>query len=1399
MFIKIIAIALSVSLLPFTPVKAVEIVLPKPGAMLALTPSFSPAVLKGIKVHVNDPLRLEFIVAQGNDDNLAQEESSKLVKYFLASLATPEKDMWVNLSPYEKDRIVPNSFGQTEMGRDLLAQDYILKQITASLVYPENEIGKEFWRRVYQEASRKSVDISIPINTFNKVWIMPDKAVIQENVKTGTAYIKEATLKVMLEVDYLSTKKHVAASTDSATEIVRQMVIPQLTKEVNEGAHFAGLRQMYHAFVLAAWYKRKIQNSVLSGVYVDQNKTQGVTISNPFAKQEIYEQYLQAFKKGVFNYIKEESDPVTHQLIPKKYFSGGLTLNISQRLEINKAMTAAEAVGIIKQGLKLLTISVALTGAFTKPALAQVEVEDRPVFASSKDERDYELVMRLQERGLNGELAAIKRLEVLYRDNNISFALKALGKIAFSGDAQNSKSALELFLKSSLSSLKDFETLRSAIQLAHPESKDALIKFVESGNLDASFYLLRTSLTGDVKTKAMQNILAFLKRPDRFTSETQWTTLRIVLLEEFGRDKSNALIKEILQELAYLGTASVSSQVIESGLVELDSKRLVDSAKRMGSGDISLMKYYQHFPSKELLRSIIRFLFEADRQTLNLRGILADYNITKEILESPEFKDREPPEGNGFHRDSILILAAAGHRKSHELAEQHYSAGLVKYIYDRLYLTALKGELDSVSKLEEMAQDDDNAAIEIIYNISRNKSASDLIKQRFKSYIEDNVDLFKDLFDKGTWQEFGKDPKHKAIVDGLYEDVKTDPKVLVILYWLGLLTKEHIAYHPFSQDVIDALGSRLIDGLELYFSYDENPNELFRILAKKWGGYVVSNLMQPFRNVDKLELKKVFLKSLSRMNILEAMGYLKDDKEKLQLIVYALQENIPEAWGILKEYVQHNHNRAEYLYGMYVSGFISFGDEENKFVRGNIQIKDILANVDMSTFKTKDFFQGLDPEISQFIRIGNLSILDVALKLAITRPRVAEDLQQMSDDFPKNLRDYIKDMKDISPYKKSESLMRMFVLLGNKPAISELLKGFRVEEPSLINTVYLESYNDPRIQAFKNLSRTTLAEVRAQNISAFKEGIRNMSPKEGNEYMLKLYLSALYDIQDQFNLLDFEIFKEIAVKMIARISLSVTLNNANSGFEFGFNLLLRLNSIDELLFVLHHELAHNVLDAKLLDRKIDRFKLDQKKKVQVGSIHEYFSDIVAYAASQDDKKVARLFDDNFLCDYCRAVNFSDFKLLQEEVHVIPRTSLALFRFKAKAKGIDTAKFFAELFKNHREKILNYSGDYTNFNDYFIYTLALQLGVTYTYDPSINLSENLDRLLDLPVPNKAMAAIDGGIDFNTENLNLVNPSAGAQIHFNVSADLLKQYNNVAGFIPTIKAVQPLVDLNSFLNL
>jgi len=305
--------------------------LPAPGTMVNLTPAYEPVMIKGLTVHADNPLMFDFIVDTGSDKlsgGVLKKEGEKLAKYFLACLAIPEKDLWVNLSPYEKSRTIPVMLSQTDMGRDLLAQDYILKQLTASLIYPEKALGKAFWDRVYTKARQMYGTSNIPVNTFNKVWIMADRAEIFE--RNHTVFVLDRHLKVMLEEDYLALQKnvpHPQANTHSiSSQIVRAIILPEIEQEVNTGKNFAALRQIFNALILASWYKKNLKQALLNQVYSGQGKIKGIDLSDPNVKDRIYAQYLRAYKKGVFNYIKEETDSTTQQTIPHKYFSGGVTL-----------------------------------------------------------------------------------------------------------------------------------------------------------------------------------------------------------------------------------------------------------------------------------------------------------------------------------------------------------------------------------------------------------------------------------------------------------------------------------------------------------------------------------------------------------------------------------------------------------------------------------------------------------------------------------------------------------------------------------------------------------------------------------------------------------------------------------------------------------------------------------------------------------------------------------------------------------------------------------------------------------------------------------------------------------------------------------------------------------------
>lgn len=174
--------------------------LPTPGAVVSVSSPFNPLALKGLIISPDKPLEFQFLVDTGQDNKGYSEVKGKidqLVKYFLAGITIPEEDLWVNLSPYEKNRVISESLGQTGLGRDLLSQDYVLKQLTASLIDPEKDLGEEFWQRVYAKAQAQFGTTDIPVSTFNKVWIIPDEAQVFENLPAGsgkaTAYVTKAT------------------------------------------------------------------------------------------------------------------------------------------------------------------------------------------------------------------------------------------------------------------------------------------------------------------------------------------------------------------------------------------------------------------------------------------------------------------------------------------------------------------------------------------------------------------------------------------------------------------------------------------------------------------------------------------------------------------------------------------------------------------------------------------------------------------------------------------------------------------------------------------------------------------------------------------------------------------------------------------------------------------------------------------------------------------------------------------------------------------------------------------------------------------------------------------------------------------------------------------------------
>jgi uridine kinase len=336
------------------PLRAQEIALPANASVVPIVET--PLALKGLSINPNNPSQLEFIVESPQEMNKGSihHEADRLIKYFLASLTIPQDDVWVNLSPYEHQRMIPHNFSQTQIGADFLAQDYELKQLASSLIYPESDLGKQFWKKVYEKAYKTYGTTEIPVNTFNKVWIVPDKPGVY--VKGQEVFVVHSRLKVLSDQDFLASSQYFAKSkavpenkefNHISADIVKEIIIPEIERQVNESERFIRLRQIYQSMILAVWYKQHLRDGLLGKIYLDQSKVKGVDVQDKEIKEKIYDQYVNLFKTGVFNYIKEERDVHTQRVIPRKYFSGGLqgVKEVSEKAQLSQ-LSAQERAGL---------------------------------------------------------------------------------------------------------------------------------------------------------------------------------------------------------------------------------------------------------------------------------------------------------------------------------------------------------------------------------------------------------------------------------------------------------------------------------------------------------------------------------------------------------------------------------------------------------------------------------------------------------------------------------------------------------------------------------------------------------------------------------------------------------------------------------------------------------------------------------------------------------------------------------------------------------------------------------------------------------------------------------------------------------------------------------------------
>ena len=255
-----------------------------------------------------------------------------LLSYFFVGITLPNDTFWVNLRPDSENNIIDPDLATTDVGKILLEADLQLKKDTAKFTSPETPEGKEYWDKLYQKAGELLGYENITIPTLTRPWIVPGEIIIRET--KDNAYIYKATLKVMLEQDYLkdsATYKfddpRLKTLNEYSSQLIRDLIIPKLTKEINVSQRYAPLRQVYYSLILAQWFKSRFYGK--GGLYswlIDRRGLQGLTSKISWSKTTYFKAYQKSFKNGEYNIQQPVYTPYGQTI--RSYFSGGFVCNV---------------------------------------------------------------------------------------------------------------------------------------------------------------------------------------------------------------------------------------------------------------------------------------------------------------------------------------------------------------------------------------------------------------------------------------------------------------------------------------------------------------------------------------------------------------------------------------------------------------------------------------------------------------------------------------------------------------------------------------------------------------------------------------------------------------------------------------------------------------------------------------------------------------------------------------------------------------------------------------------------------------------------------------------------------------------------------------------------------------
>ncbi|MDD1761988.1 MAG: hypothetical protein LUQ59_07105, partial [Methanothrix sp.] len=282
---------------------------------------------------INFDLILKAEKAAGSKPGISIQNATRIgAAAFMTGLAVNNNKFWVNLNPWEVDRIIDEELGQSETGRIMLESDLQMKRDFSNYGNPcANETGKALWNLL----DKKREDLvhrcinkfpgeiketsNIIFKPVQRHWIVPDKAYAYSN--GALIYIINASLTINSEpvTDHASFQvknqdigtlsrgciEELNRSAQEYAEYYRnleeRMIQPYVVADINTDEKYEDLREVYAALALAQWYKSKV--TPRTDIFRDNLESSSTSIlksQTPWQPKDIWDKYVYSFKNGEY-------------------------------------------------------------------------------------------------------------------------------------------------------------------------------------------------------------------------------------------------------------------------------------------------------------------------------------------------------------------------------------------------------------------------------------------------------------------------------------------------------------------------------------------------------------------------------------------------------------------------------------------------------------------------------------------------------------------------------------------------------------------------------------------------------------------------------------------------------------------------------------------------------------------------------------------------------------------------------------------------------------------------------------------------------------------------------------------------------------------------------------------